>query len=306
MNQISGGDLALPLEEYDTDEYVWHVEGSDQAVAGSEFDPYEGGDQAVAGSEFDPYEGSDQAVAGSEFGLHQGCDQEIAGSNFDPKMENGSQGYEAVRDLFVGSLGNASPVTYSGIGDPCDVICKICKQEVSSFVGKISCDCSMKSGLLWDGLPRWVCEKFKKNLGEKFAECGTIGHQDGVGVNVVREEPIVLEEELFFDVYEGRFGNAVCSLCNYATEEGLDICRTCVASTTYVNPENYEDWTEEEINRLDPFKEICVDKWLGEKGYSEDHLRSFCQRCSVEIIAGEYCVDCAHVLGLPGLLMICL
>ena len=159
----------------------------------------------------------------------------------------------------------------------------------------------MKSGLLWDGLPRWVCEKFKKNLGEKFAECGTIGHQDGVGVNVVREEPIVLEEELFFDVYEGRFGNAVCSLCNYATEEGLDICRTCVASTTYVNPENYEDWTEEEIRRLDPFKEICVDKWLVEKGYSENHLRSFCQRCSVEIIAGEYCVDCAHVLGLPGL-----
>eukprot|EP00617_Octactis_speculum_P023630 CAMPEP_0185761006 /NCGR_PEP_ID=MMETSP1174-20130828/19909_1 /TAXON_ID=35687 /ORGANISM="Dictyocha speculum, Strain CCMP1381" /LENGTH=44 /DNA_ID= /DNA_START= /DNA_END= /DNA_ORIENTATION= len=44
MNQLSGGDLALPLEEYDTDEYVWHVEGSDQTVAGSEFDPYEGGD----------------------------------------------------------------------------------------------------------------------------------------------------------------------------------------------------------------------------------------------------------------------
>ena len=69
-------------------------------------------------------------------------------------------------------------------------------------------------------------------------------------------------------MYEGRFGYAVCSLCNYATEEGLDICRTCVASTTYVNPENYEDWTEEEIRRLDPFKEICVDKWLEEKGYS--------------------------------------
>ena len=26
---------------------------------------------------------------------------------------------------------------------------------------------------------------------------------------------MVLEEELFFDECEGRFGNAVCSLCNY-------------------------------------------------------------------------------------------
>ena len=65
--------------------------------------------------------------------------------------------------------------------------------------------------------------------------------------------------------------------------------------------ENYTDWTEEDIRRSDPFQEVCVDEWLKGRGYSGNNLRSYCERCSVEIIAGEYCADCACVLGLPGL-----
>ena len=71
--------------------------------------------------------------------------------------------------------------------------------------------------------PSMGMREVQENLGKIFTECGAIGPQDGVGVNIVREGPMVLDEELFFDEYEGRFGNAVCSLCNYETEEGLDI-----------------------------------------------------------------------------------
>ena len=45
----------------------------------------------------------------------------------------------------------------------------------------------------------------------------------------------------------------------------IDTGSAYVASTMRVDQESYADWTEEEIDNLDPFKEICVEKWLTEK-----------------------------------------
>ena len=53
-----------------------------------------------------------------------------------------------------------------------------------------------------------------------------------------------------------------------------------------VYTENYEDWTKEAINSMDPFKEKCVEKWLTERTYSENH------KYSENDVIIYYCDDC--------------
>ena len=323
MNQLIEGSLALPLEEYDMEEYTWRTD--DDGVGPDSENIYDGS------AMFDP--------------IH-GCEKRVAGSIFDP-IEDGSP-FESgnADDSFVGSLRNANPVTNGGVVENNSVICNMCKQDVSSFVGLVSCVCSMESGLEWDGLPRWVYEESRKSLGADITEYHTAVPQSSVGVNMVhKEESLVHEEGLWVDQYGGcrslgennteyhttgaqgsvgvnmihkegslvheggplidqseeRFGYAVCSLCQYEAENGLEICRACAVDAMYTSSGNYGDYTEEDLRRLDPFREVEVDEWLQANGYSEKYIRSYCQRCSVEIIAGDYCVNCAQVLGLQGL-----
>ena len=141
-----------------------------------------------------------------------------------------------------------------------------------------------------------------RNLGENSTEYHTTGTQCSVGVNMIHKEgSLVHEGGPLIDQFEGRFGYAVCSFCQYEAEDGLKICRACAMDAMHTSSSKYADYTEEDLRRLDLFREVEVDEWLHENGYSEKYIRSYCQRCSVEIIAGDYCVDCAHVLGLPGL-----
>ena len=58
------------------------------------------------------------------------------------------------------------------------------------------------------------------------------------------------------------------------------------ASMKRVDSDNYADWTEEDINALDPFKEICVENWLTKRGYSEN------PQCSKNDDIIYYCDDC--------------
>ena len=72
-----------------------------------------------------------------------GCEKRVAGSIFDPIEDGSPFKSRNADDGFVGSLRNANPVTNGGVVENNSVICNMCKQDVSSFVGLVSCVCSM-------------------------------------------------------------------------------------------------------------------------------------------------------------------
>lgn len=76
-------------------------------------------------------------------------------------------------DLFVGVLRNATRDKAIGKVIGKSVLCPDCKQDVSSFVGKISCACPMEDGWCNQGLPSWVYEEGKINLGTEGVEYQT-------------------------------------------------------------------------------------------------------------------------------------
>ena len=158
MNQLGDGSLALPLEEYDIEEYTWQT-----------------GDDGVGPDSEDEYDGSKM------FGPIHECEERVAGSVLDPIKDGSPFENENTDNRFVGSLRNANPVANGGVVENNSVICNMCKQDVSSFVGLVSCVCSMESGLEWDGLPRWVYEESRKSLGADITEYHTAVPRSSVG-----------------------------------------------------------------------------------------------------------------------------
>ena len=59
------------------------------------------------------------------------------------------------------------------------------------------------------------------------------------------------------------------------------------------------DVSNYEFSESDP--QFKRDDFLRAQCYPEGEMQCFCQRCCVEITGGEYCADCAHLLGLEAL-----
>ena len=49
------------------------------------------------------------------------------------------------------------------------------------------------------------------------------------------------------------------------------------------------------------YPQFTRDEFLRARCFPEGEMQCFCQRCCVEITNGEYCADCAHLLGLETL-----
>ena len=122
------------------------------------------------------------------------------------------------------------------------------------------------------------CEVNSVHEDEIFVECFSDSDEDNEEAYVMGAKDTKREAKI-----------QVTTNLTYPSDEivgGSDTGSAHTASTMRVYTENYEDWTEGEINSLDPFKEKCVENWLTERKYSENH------KGSENDVIIYYCDDC--------------
>ena len=122
------------------------------------------------------------------------------------------------------------------------------------------------------------CEVNSVHEDETFVECFSDSDEDNEEAYVMGAKDTKREAKI-----------QVTTNLTYPSDEivgSSDTGSAHTASTMRVYTENYEDWTEEEINSLDPFKEKCVENWLTERKYSENH------KGSENDVIIYYCDDC--------------
>ena len=122
------------------------------------------------------------------------------------------------------------------------------------------------------------CEVNSVHEDETFVECFSDSDEDNEEAYVMGAKDTKREAKI-----------QVTTNLTYPSDEivgSSDTGSAHTASTMRVYTENYEDWTEGEINSLDPFKEKCVENWLTERKYSENH------KGSENDVIIYYCDDC--------------
>ena len=182
----------------------------------------------------------------------------------------GPQNGSAPSDIFVGSLRKANAaVEFEDVSDS-PGLCKVCKQDVMSFVGIVSCACDMSDGMASKGIPQWLYEEGK--------------------IDVENTVDFHFESSMVFDDSPGneQFGIPVCGVCQVYEVENLasHMCRVCQSAVYGAES------SESQFVQGDP--------------QSYGHLpvggvQLFCQRCATGIVSGDYCHNCAQLLGVPFL-----
>ena len=182
----------------------------------------------------------------------------------------GPQNGSAPSDIFVGSLRKANAaVEFEDVSDS-PGLCKVCKQDVMSFVGIVSCACDMSDGMASKGIPQWLYEEGK--------------------IDVENTVDFHFESSMVFDDSPGneQFGIPVCGVCQVYEVENLasHMCRVCQSAVYGAES------SESQFVHGDP--------------HSYGHLpvggvQLFCQRCATGIVSGDYCHNCAQLLGVPFL-----
>ena len=182
----------------------------------------------------------------------------------------GPQNGSAPSDIFVGSLRKANAaVEFEDVSDS-PGLCKVCKQDVMSFVGIVSCACDMSDGMASKGIPQWLYEEGK--------------------IDVENTVDFHFESSMVFDDSPGneQFGIPVCGVCQVYEVENLasHMCRVCQSAVYGAES------SESQFVQVDP--------------QSYGHLpvggvQLFCQRCATGIVSGDYCHNCAQLLGVPFL-----
>jgi len=122
------------------------------------------------------------------------------------------------------------------------------------------------------------CEVNSVHEDETFVECFSDSDEDNEEAYVMGAKDTKREAKI-----------QVTTNLTYPSDEivgSSDTGSAHTASTMRVYTGNYEDWTEGKINSLDPFKEKCVENWLTERKYSENH------KGSENDVIIYYCDDC--------------
>ena len=122
------------------------------------------------------------------------------------------------------------------------------------------------------------CEVNSVHEDETFVECFSDSDEDNEEAYVMGAKDTKREAKI-----------QVTTNLTYPSDEivgSSDTGSAHTASTMRIYTENHEDWTEREINSLDPFKEKCVENWLTERKYSENH------KGSENDVIIYYCDDC--------------